>query len=98
MCFSLKHIPLTLVFGNEKADQFLGLALDYFLIKLYNFLGHSLLSPFRMVGRDFILPEFCKLCLFLSFFNLRNLSYLISWSDETTLLELDSAETVCTSK
>lgn len=39
-----------------------------------------------------------SICLFLSFFNLRNLSYLISWSDETTLLELDSAETVCTSK
>jgi len=27
-----------------------------------------LLSPFRMVCRDFILPEFCKPCLFLSSF------------------------------
>ena len=26
-------------------------------IQLYNFLGHSLLSPFSMVCRDFILPE-----------------------------------------
>ena len=33
-----------------------------------------MLSPFRMVCRNFILPEFCKLCLF---FFLRNLFYLI---------------------
>ena len=34
-----------------------------------------MLSPFRMVCRNFILPEFCKLCLF---FFLRNLFYLIT--------------------
>ena len=32
-----------------------------------------MLSPFRMVCRDFILPEICKPCLF---FFLRNLFYL----------------------
>ena len=30
-----------------------------------------------MVCGNFILPEVCKPCLFLSFFNLRNLLYLI---------------------
>ena len=38
-----------------------------------------MLSPFRMVCRNFILPEFCKLCLF---FFLRNLFYLITISAE----------------
>ena len=32
-----------------------------------------------MVCGNFILPEFCKPCLFLSFFNLRNLLYLIRY-------------------
>ena len=36
-----------------------------------------MLSPFRMVCRNFILPEFCKPCLFFPPFILRNLSYLI---------------------
>ena len=31
-----------------------------------------------MVCGNFILPEVCKPCLFLSFFNLRNLLYLIN--------------------
>ena len=35
-------------FFHAAANQFLDLPLDNFLIKLYNFLGHSLLSPFRM--------------------------------------------------
>ena len=42
--------------------------------KLYYLFRHGLLSPFRMVCRDFILPEICKPCLFLF---LRNLFYLI---------------------
>ena len=54
--------------------QFFDLTLDYFLVKLYNLFRHGLLSPFRMVCRNFILPEFCKPCLFLF---LRNLFYLI---------------------
>ncbi len=48
--------------------QFLELPLDYFFVQLYNLLGHGLPSPFRMVCRDFILPELCKPCLFLSSF------------------------------
>ena len=34
-------------FFYAAANQFLDLALDNFLIQLYNFLGHSLLSPFE---------------------------------------------------
>ena len=40
-------------------------SLDYFLVQLYNLLGHGLQTPFRMVCGNFILPEFCKPCLFL---------------------------------
>ena len=46
------------------ADQFLDL-LDNFLVQLYNLLGHGLQSPFRMVCRNFILPEFAN---YVSFF------------------------------
>ena len=35
-----------------------------------------------MVCGNFILPEVCKPCLFLSFFNLRNLLYLIRFQFE----------------
>ena len=38
-------------------DQFLDLVLDYFLVQLHDFIKYGLLSPFRMVCRDFILPE-----------------------------------------
>ena len=58
--------------------KILELSLDYFLVKLYNLFRHGLLAPFRMVCRDFILPEFCKPCLFLF---LRNLLYLICFFD-----------------
>ena len=44
---------------------------------LYNFLGHSLLSPFRMVCGNFILPEPACYVFFYAVFNLRNLLYLI---------------------
>ena len=46
-------------------NQFFDLTLDYFLVQLYNLFGHGLLSPFRMVCRDFILPEGSKPCLFI---------------------------------
>ena len=52
-------------FFHAASDQFLKLTLDYFLVQLYNLLGYGLQTPFRMVCRDFILPEFCKPCLFL---------------------------------
>ena len=42
---------------HAAADQFLDLALDYFLIQLYNFLGQSLLSPFECLCGNFILLE-----------------------------------------
>ena len=64
-------------FLHAAADQFLELPLDTFLIKLYNFLGHSLLSPFRMVSRNFILPEPASYVFFFALFNLRNLLYII---------------------
>ena len=34
-------------FFHTPADQFFDLALDYFLVQLYNLLGHGLLSPFE---------------------------------------------------
>ena len=65
-------------FLHAAADQFLDLPLDNFLIQLYNFLGHSLLSPFRMVCRDFIVPEPASYVFFYAVFNLHNLLYLIT--------------------
>ena len=44
---------------------------------LYNFLGHSLLSPFRMVCGNFILPEPACYVFFYAIFNLRTLLYII---------------------
>ena len=44
-------------FFYAAADQFFDLPLDYFLVKLYNLLGHGLFSPFRMVCSIFILTE-----------------------------------------
>ena len=61
-CLGLKQFVQG--FFHAAANQFFDLPLDYFLIKLYNFLGHGLLSSFRMVCGNFILPEFCKPCLF----------------------------------
>ena len=55
-------------FFYAATDQFFELTLDYFLVQLYNLLGHGLQTPSRIVCRDFILPEICKPCLFLSFF------------------------------
>jgi len=62
---------------HAAANQFLDLPLDNFLIQLYNFLGHSLLSPFRMVCGNFILPEPASYVFFYAVFNLRNLLYII---------------------
>ena len=44
---------------------------------LCTILGHSLLSPFRMVCRNFILPEPACYVFFYAIFNLRNLLYII---------------------
>src|SRR5699024_11637177 len=46
-------------------NQIFDLPLDYFLVQLYNLFGHGLLSPFRMVCRDFILPYGSLPCLFI---------------------------------
>ena len=79
-------------FLHAAANQFLDLTLDNFLIELYNLLGHSLLSPFRMVCRDFILPEPANYVFFCAVFNLRKLLYIIfnlpytSLSDKIILL------------
>ena len=63
---------------TRNTHQFLDLPLDNFLIQLYNFLGHSLLSPFRMMCGNFILPEPASYVVFFALFNLRNLLYIIS--------------------
>ena len=39
---------------------------DYLLVQLYNLFRHGLQTPFRMVCANFILPDSCKPCLFLS--------------------------------
>ena len=55
------------------ADQFFGLALDIFLVKLYNPLGHGLLPPLECMCGNFILPETANRVLyFLLSLNLRN--------------------------
>ena len=64
-------------FLHATADQFLDLPLDNFLIQLYNFLGHSLLSPFECLCGNFILPEPASYVFFYAVFNLRKLLYLI---------------------
>ena len=64
-------------FFHAAADQFLDLPLDNFLIQLYNFLGHSLLSPFECLCGNFILPEPASYVFFFALFNLRNLLYII---------------------
>ena len=62
------HTHLDEGFLNAAADQFLDLRLDNFLVELYNVVGDGLLSPFECLCRNFILPEICKPCLFLSIF------------------------------
>ena len=57
---------------HAAADQFLDLPLDNFLIQLYNFLGHSLLSRFECLCSNFILPEPASYVFFYAVFNLRN--------------------------
>jgi hypothetical protein len=47
------------------------------LIQLYDFLGHSLLSPFECLCGNFILPEPASYVFFYAFSNLRNLLYII---------------------
>ena len=61
-------------FLHAAAHKFFDLTLDNFLVELYNFLGHSLLSPFRMVCANFILPEPANYVFFFAFSFLRNLS------------------------
>ena len=51
-------------------NQFFDLTLDYFIVQLYTLFGYGLLSPFRMMCRNFILSEICQPCLLLSLFNL----------------------------
>lgn len=64
-------------FLHAAADQFLDLRFDNFLIQLYNFHGHSLLSRFECLCGNFILPEPASYVFFYEVFNLRNLLYLI---------------------
>ena len=61
-------------FLHAAVHKFFDLTLDNFLVELYNFFGHSLLSPFRMVCANFILPESANYVFFFAFSFLRNLS------------------------
>ena len=53
-------------FFHAAPNQFLDLPPDYLLVQLYNLFGHGLQTPFRMVCANFILPDACKPCFFLS--------------------------------
>ena len=64
-------------FLHAAANQFLDLPLDNFFIQLYNFLGHSLLSPFECLCGNFILPEPASYVFFYALFNLRKSLYII---------------------
>ena len=55
------------------------------LIQLYDFLGHSLLSPFECLCGNFILPEPASYVFFYAFSNLRNLLYIIRTKYPTKL-------------
>ena len=59
--------PLNHVVGADPGPVLAGKVAvsQRFLIQLYNSLKYGLQSPFRMVCGNFILPEFCKPCLFL---------------------------------
>ena len=65
-------------FLRAASDQFFDLPLDYFLVQLYNVLGHRLLSPFECLCGNFILPEPASYVFFYALFNLRKLLYLIT--------------------
>ena len=78
-------------FFHAASDQFLDLPLDQFLVQLYNFLGHRLLSPFECLCCDFILPEPASYVFFYPLFNLRNLSYLISILQQEVLFSAANA-------
>ena len=54
----------TLLYCTQ-AVSYTHLTLDNFLVQLYNILRHGLQSPFRMLCRNFILPEFAN---YVSFF------------------------------
>ena len=79
------------VFLYAAAHKFFDLTLDNFLVELYNFLGHSLLSPFRMVCANFILPESANYVFFFAFSFLRSLLYIVVFSDNAKKIaaELD---------
>ena len=64
---------------HAAADQFLELTLDYFLVELYNVVGHGLSSPFRMCVATSFYQRPASRVYFFAFFNLRNLLYLIAF-------------------
>ena len=82
LCLGFRQLVEGLLYAAS--HKFLELSLDYFLVKLYDLLRHGLLFPFRIVCRGFILPEFCKPCLFCFCETYSTLSfYLIRCSEAT---------------
>lgn len=74
-CFGFQKLVECLL--HAAADQFLDLPLDYFLVELYNVVGHGLSSPFRMCFATSFYQRTASRVYFFAFFNLRNLLYLI---------------------
>ena len=59
LCLGLQQFVESFLYAAT--HKFLEFVLDFKAsLELYNLLRHGLLSPFRMVCRNFILPEFCK--------------------------------------
>ena len=72
---SIRHTETPVRYISMRASStLLSRRLD---VQLYNFLGHSFLSPFRMVCGNFILTEPACYVFFYAIFNLRNLLYII---------------------
>ena len=63
-------------FLHAVTDQFFDLTLDYLFIKLYNFLGDGLLSPFRMCVATSFYQRSANHVSFYAFLFMRNLLYL----------------------
>ena len=58
--FASTELPAPLIRNGQSVEANWA---DYFLVELYNVVGHGLLSPFECLCSNFILPETGKPCL-----------------------------------
>lgn len=67
-------------FFYAASNQFLNLTLDYFLVELYNVVGHGLPSPFECLCSNFILPETRRPCLLFCRLQFAQFYYTLSFT------------------